>query len=104
MVYCQKCGTKNEEDAEYCSNCGADLQANKPRRRRRMDDRPREECFGLPYGGAIVGIIVGIFLILIGLSAFYPNIVIRPYIWAIVLVIIGVLIIAGAIYRTTRRP
>jgi len=47
---------------------------------------------------------VGIFLILIGLSAFYPNIVIRPYIWAIVLVIIGVLIIAGAIYRTTRRP
>jgi len=39
MVYCQKCGTKNEEDAEYCSNCGADLQADKPRRRRRMDGR-----------------------------------------------------------------
>ena len=104
MVYCLKCGTKNEEDAEYCSNCGADLQPDKYRRRRRMNDRPREECFGLPHGGAIVGIIVGIFLILIGLSAFYPNIVIGPYIWAIVLVIIGVLIIAGAIYRTTRRP
>ena len=25
MVYCAKCGTKNEEDAEFCKKCGASL-------------------------------------------------------------------------------
>jgi len=27
MVYCSKCGTKNEEDAKECVNCGASLEA-----------------------------------------------------------------------------
>ncbi len=26
MVYCTKCGTKNEEDVEVCSSCGAQLR------------------------------------------------------------------------------
>jgi uncharacterized membrane protein YvbJ len=25
MVYCAKCGTKNEEDAKFCKKCGASL-------------------------------------------------------------------------------
>lgn len=25
MVYCQKCGKKNEDDAQYCSKCGKSL-------------------------------------------------------------------------------
>ena len=25
MVYCSECGKKNEDDAEYCSKCGASL-------------------------------------------------------------------------------
>jgi ribosomal protein L40E len=26
MVYCHECGTKNDEEAEYCSKCGALLK------------------------------------------------------------------------------
>jgi uncharacterized membrane protein YvbJ len=29
MVYCPKCGKKNEEDAEYCSKCGTNLISTK---------------------------------------------------------------------------
>ena len=25
MAYCTKCGTKNEDDAEFCKKCGASL-------------------------------------------------------------------------------
>jgi len=25
MAYCVKCGTKNEDDAEFCKKCGAPL-------------------------------------------------------------------------------
>ena len=28
MVYCHKCGTKNEDDAEFCSKCGSLLKEN----------------------------------------------------------------------------
>jgi phage shock protein PspC (stress-responsive transcriptional regulator) len=27
MVYCQKCGKKNEDDAKYCSKCGTNLNS-----------------------------------------------------------------------------
>ena len=29
MVYCPKCGKKNEDDAEYCSKCGVSLTGKK---------------------------------------------------------------------------
>jgi uncharacterized membrane protein YvbJ len=28
MVYCTKCGAKNEEGVEYCVKCGANLGEN----------------------------------------------------------------------------
>lgn len=28
MVYCTKCGTKNDEDAKHCSKCGASLRSH----------------------------------------------------------------------------
>lgn len=103
MVYCSSCGVKNGEDAEFCVNCGASLYPVRGkkihedtcfgRRERRVED----ECFGLPYGGAIAGVVFGVFIILIGLAiAFGFDIwsLIGPFI----LIIFGVLIIAGAIY------
>ncbi len=76
MVYCSKCGTKNEEDAKYCTKCGANLEVSREKRfERRAEEwgedigkraerwgeqfgkRAEEECFGLPNGGAIAGII-----------------------------------------------
>ena len=29
MVYCPKCGTKNEDDATFCKSCGASLTGSR---------------------------------------------------------------------------
>ncbi len=111
MVYCTKCGTKNEDDAEVCAKCSASLGISRPKRRKRSDDEcfgPREgrpmerECFGLPYGGAIVGIIFGLIIVFIGLAIF-TGLRIWDYLGPLIIVIIGVLIIAGALYGMRRR-
>jgi tetrahydromethanopterin S-methyltransferase subunit E len=72
----------------------------RPARRRR--DRPRrdDECFGLPYGGAIVGLFFGAIIILYGLSSVFGWSIDFGS-WAVIL--FGVLIVAGAVYGLTRR-
>jgi uncharacterized membrane protein YvbJ len=103
MVYCHDCGTKNEEDAEFCSKCGSSLKEDDNMDRRRDDRyRHRNECFGLPNGGLIVGIIFGVLLIIFGLSTYF-GFDVWKYIWPIVIVLVGVLIIASAIYNYSRR-
>ncbi len=66
-----------------------------------MDDRQRCECFGLPYGNLIGPLIAGIILIMVGLSAFIGW-DIWNYLWAVIIIIIGLLIILGAIYSRKR--
>jgi uncharacterized membrane protein YvbJ len=44
MVYCQKCGTKNEDDAEFCKKCGASLTDTAKIRKKEHDDKCEEEC------------------------------------------------------------
>jgi hypothetical protein len=107
MVYCHNCGTKNDEGVEFCSNCGSSLKVSadyKGDRGDSMDDRLRQrnECFGLPHGGLIVGLLFGSLLILFGISSIY-GFDIWMYIWPIVIIIVGILIIAGAIYSYTHR-
>jgi len=97
MVYCTKCGTKNEEDAAVCVKCGAPLAAYPPWRRERRP-RPEEECFGLPHGGAIAGLVIGIIIILAGLSS-----LLHIEVWPFIIIIFGILIVLGALYRYSRR-
>ena len=97
MVYCTKCGAKNEEDAVVCVKCGASLVGRPAWRRERR--RPEEECFGLPHGGAIVGLVIGIIIILVGLASLY-EIDIGP----LIVIAFGVLILVWALYRYSRRP
>jgi len=97
MVYCTKCGAKNEEDAVVCVKCGASLVGRPAWRRERR--RPEEECFGLPHGGAIVGLVIGIIIILVGLASLY-EIDIGP----LMIIAFGVLILVWALYRYSRRP
>jgi len=54
MVYCTKCGTKNEEDATVCVKCQQPLGSHHVGRRERR--RAEDECFGLPHGGILVGL------------------------------------------------
>jgi len=121
LVYCSKCGTKNEEDAKYCSKCGADLEVSREKKLERraeewgeefgkraeewgkqMERKFEGECFGLPHGGTIVGIIFGIIILILGF-AWLANINIWDYLGPIAVIIVGILIIAGVAYGLTRR-
>jgi uncharacterized membrane protein YvbJ len=109
LVTCQACGGTNDEDAEFCAKCGASLHPTTTRKSQRTDcfggpEAPEDECFGLPYGGAICGIIIGFFIILWASSYFIPQIAILLANWWFLFIgIIGVLMIAGAIYSISRR-
>ncbi|MDH5448720.1 MAG: zinc-ribbon domain-containing protein [Candidatus Bathyarchaeota archaeon] len=104
MVYCSKCGFKNEDDAEVCAKCGASLQVSRLEKRRvRREKRVEDECFGLPHGGAIVGLLIGIIIILWGLTQL-PGLLPSDFeFWPWIIVVFGVLIVAGALYGFTRR-
>ena len=106
MVYCSKCGTQNPENAVACSNCGAPLYTvgqKYPGSERDHYRRVEGECFGLPNGGMIAGLVFGLIIILVGLGLFLEtNYNISLNFWPLILVIFGVLLIAGALYRRQR--
>jgi len=66
MTYCQKCGTKNEDDAEYCKKCGAPLDVSKIGREKEWDRRCEDECAG-GKGGRGWAIFWGVIIVLVGL-------------------------------------
>lgn len=107
MVHCSKCGTKNEEDAKYCSKCGENLVTPPTERRERR--RVEDECFGLPHGGAIIGVVISIIIILSGISqipgikTMYAPIQSSDYIGPIAAILFGALILAGSLYKFSRR-
>jgi hypothetical protein len=104
MVHCVKCGTENKDDAKFCIKCGAQLYVTRESEHYR---RVEKECFGLPHGGAIAGIVIGLLIVLWGFSEILKRI--PPYqdysgwVWAFIPIIIGALIITGAIYGMRRR-
>ncbi|MEM1581097.1 MAG: zinc ribbon domain-containing protein [Candidatus Bathyarchaeia archaeon] len=118
MVYCVKCGAKNPDDAKICSQCGAPLYSlTEGERTRRMDNecfgthvstephrRVEEECFGIPRGSAIVGLAIGIIMIIAGLSMLLKELfnITIPW-WPLVVILIGILVIIGAIRGLRRR-
>jgi len=101
MVYCSKCGKQNEDDVEFCVDYGAVLYPERSAQKRDFRKRRREdECFGLPRGGAIFGLFIGLIIIIIGLQqVFGLNIDIEPF----ATIVVGLLFTAGAIYGLTRR-
>jgi len=103
MVYCSKCGKKNEDGTEFCVSCGAALHPEERREKRevtRAEKREEEECFGLPRGGAIFGLFIGIIIIIVGLQQIFGwEIDVGPF----AIIIVGILFLAGAIYALSRR-
>ncbi len=105
MVTCTKCGAQNEEDASFCVSCGARIEVRRERRREgcfEPEERIGHECFGLPYGGAIIGIIIGLFIIISGFATIL-GLNFEKYAGSFFVIIIGLLIVAGAIYGILRR-
>jgi hypothetical protein len=110
MVTCAKCGVQNDEDAKFCVNCGAGLEVRRERHRDTCFGQPERriehECFGVPYGGAIIGIIIGLIIVVYGIAMILGQ-NIWPTIWqyagAFFVILIGLLIVVGAIYGILRR-
>jgi uncharacterized membrane protein YvbJ len=76
MVYCTKCGTENEENALECKNCGSSMRVY--RSRERTYNRSEEDwCFG-GRSKTMWPLIIGVFIILIGLSSLLED----TYSWA----------------------
>ncbi|MFX1510762.1 MAG: zinc-ribbon domain-containing protein [Promethearchaeota archaeon] len=86
MVYCQKCGVENADEADFCKKCGAPLAPVKRPWRVKYGERAEEECFGIAGGGAIFGVIAGIVVIVLGLA-----LVIQIPIWFVIGPIIGII-------------
>ena len=114
MAYCSKCGTKNEDDAEFCKKCGATLSGKKTRQKDEWDKKCEEDCAGGHKGW---GIFWGLVVILIGLWIIFEivlkelaktipelewvnNISFQP--WWIIFAIVGILIIITGIRMITK--
>ena len=119
MVFCSKCGTKNEDTAEYCSKCGAKLTVSTEKSIEKRIEKGAEEfgkraekwaenfgkqteqeCFGLPHGGTIFGLIIGTIIILVGITSLAG---IELEFWPLIIIIFGLLIFGGAIYSLTKK-
>ena len=115
MVYCSKCGTENDEDASHCKSCGASMSITRrgrnwedeiERRAERFGERAEhfgrsmeDDCFGLPGGNSIVGIIFGLAIILVGVSRIMGW---SLDLWPFAIIVFGVLMVAGAIYTRSQ--
>jgi hypothetical protein len=108
MVYCTKCGAKNPDDGNVCTQCGASLYAEARPTKRRERRKHEEECFGIPRGGTVEGLAFGAIILLWGAIMLLqqPGIgLIDPRIspWPFAVIIFGVLILIGALYGLSRR-
>ena len=73
-----------------------------------QEKKEEDECFGLPHGGVIVAVIIGAIIIIAGISSllssvFNWKIEILNSVWPLFVIVIGILIIAGAVYGMSRR-
>jgi hypothetical protein len=120
LVSCSECGTENVKDARFCTKCGVAIESPKKKGieaqmeewgeefGRRFEEwgedfgkRVEDECFGIPHGGAIVGLIFGVLIVLFGLAIIVG--LTLEYFWPAALILFGSLIIIGALYGFIRR-
>lgn len=104
MVYCPKCGTKNEDNSDFCVKCGATLKTGTITSRRYERKKAEQECFGLPHGGAIAGIVIGAIILIWGSLMLLQQsgiVTDTPSFGYLIIIVFGILIVAGAIYKMT---
>ena len=75
MVYCQKCGTQNDDDAEFCKKCGNSLTSTVKAPKKRNDQCDEECAVGerSPWSKFFWGIILILFGLWIVFSVVIPN-------------------------------
>ncbi|HXZ98312.1 MAG TPA: zinc-ribbon domain-containing protein, partial [Candidatus Acidoferrum sp.] len=96
LVYCVRCGAKNPDDATVCAQCGKPLMGVERGRTRHEE----EMCFGMPHHWG--SILVGLFIIVLGLSILFQSLLAIQF-WPLVLIFIGIAVLLGGLYRYSRR-
>jgi hypothetical protein len=114
LVYCTKCGTKNEDDATVCINCGALLHGGGAEDRYYWRYRRRYDRDYYRYhrrGGAIGALVFGLIIVIIGfvliLQITYGYAIDWNFLWALILLVIGAWFIVRALVwhrRYEERP
>lgn len=123
MSYCPKCGNKVDDSMTFCPRCGASLRESQPvpppapvygqkknekgeknEKNEKNESREKQEKGERGFVGYLIGglilITFGLFSVL-QLSGYFNG----GQAWAVMLLIIGVIIIIGAVYvaMTARR-
>ena len=103
MVYCTKCGVQNPDDSEYCTSCGVALYLRSQEKTSDSSDcfgSNRDwdtECFGLRRGGALFALVLGLLIVLAGVSSLIGESLLQ---WIAPFFVIGIgLIIIVSILR-----
>lgn len=69
-MFCSKCGSENNEDAQFCAKCGNALietdNIPKPVYRAREENM----CFG-SSGGTFPALVIGVIIIIVGTASFF---------------------------------
>ncbi|MGQ9680048.1 MAG: zinc ribbon domain-containing protein [Candidatus Bathyarchaeia archaeon] len=96
MVYCSVCGEQNSDDREYCSKCGGALH---PERLHRRVYRYEKASF-TPLRGVGLCLLLGLIIIIWGVTEIIGELFgFRVNFLAIVAIIFGAIMVAGAIKR-----
>jgi uncharacterized membrane protein YvbJ len=107
VVYCVQCGFENKDDAYYCVKCGASLPLTYDGHHHLTDEGFgigdwSESCLGFRHGGIIIGLMLGVLIIITGISILLGQ-SIWDLLWPLFLMGIGLLIVLGAIFRRDYR-
>ena len=115
MVYCQKCGTKNDDDAEFCKKCAKPLKDTAKVWKKEQDEKCEEECavgqkspYAKFFWGAVV-ILIGLWIIFslvipqTDLAKHLPDWLVNFEFWWLIGLIIAVAVIMTGIRILIRK-
>ncbi|MHA2303691.1 MAG: hypothetical protein ACXACD_22365 [Candidatus Thorarchaeota archaeon] len=100
------CRVLSELRTRECRERYVLLQLRAPPPESRAPKKPDEECFGLPYGDAICGVVFGSIIIISGMAYFFNwdfSTIWETTIFPYLVILFGALIILGAIYSSSTK-
>ena len=106
MTYCSKCGTKNEDDAEFCKKCGTQLKG------KIRDHKDDDDCVcGDNKQNPFTSVFWGIAVILFGLWILISFVIPQEYIptafrdisfWGLLIIIFALAIVLTGLRILTK--
>ena len=104
LVYCTKCGAGNEENATVCINCNAVLDIPRPEGKLDVEPICCEREGHSRWGGALIGVLIGIIVLLIGFSLLVRQLYGVSLPWLeLIMIFFGVYLVMRALRMNRKR-